>query len=229
MSEDVAKRHEEITQDVSKVVYNKTEKVKVASALPELSDDLVASINQYDISIEVQGQNIPMQLTREIKKDGSQWIIKDASTSAMGNSEDIIYLENMRAVKRLITQGGQTVEINYTKDNISLTMMGKTKDIPYEGAYLTNGAGYDFLVARLPLADGYESSFYTFDVMSQKLNTMNLAVMGKENNQWKVKISNAENDKELTTMLIDTDKKMATKIEQVVPAMGNAKITTILK
>ncbi len=229
MSDEVAKRLEEITQDVSKVVYTKTEKVEVASALPALSDDLVASTNQYDVAIEVQGQNIPMQLTREVKKEGKQWVIKDASTSAMGNSEDILYLENMTPVKRVITQGGQTIEINYSEKNIALTMMGKTKDLPFEGAYLTNGAGYDFLVARLPLAEGYQTSFYSLDVMSQKLNTMKLEVIGKENNQWKVNISNVENEKDLTTMLIDVDKKMANQMEQVLPAMGNAKVTTILK
>ncbi|QCX40624.1 S9 family peptidase [Aureibaculum algae] len=229
MSEDVEKRLGEITQDISKVVYKKLEKVAVAATLPALSDDLKASTNQYDVTIEVQGQNIPMQLTREVKKEGTQWVIKDASTSAIGNSEDVVYLENMTPVKRVITQGGQTFEINYTKDTISLTMMGKTKDMPVEGAYLTNGAGYDMLVARLPLADGYETSFYSLDVMSQKLNTMKLEVTGKENNQWKVVISNVENDKDSTTMLIDVDKKAASQIEQVVPAMGNAKITTKLK
>ncbi len=229
MSDEVAKRLEEITQDISKVVYNKTEKVEVASALPTFSDDLKVSTNQYDVTIEVQGQNIPMQVTREIKKEGTQWVIKDASKSAMGNSEDIVYLENMAAVKRVIKQGGQTVDINYAQDNISVTMMGKTKDIPVKGAYLTNGAGYDYLVARLPLSEGYKTSFYSLDVMSQKLKTMKLEVVGKENNQWIVNIANADNEKELTTMLIDADKKMASKIEQVVPAMGNAKVTTTLK
>ncbi|MET2986154.1 S9 family peptidase [Aureibaculum conchae] len=229
MTEEVAKRLKEITQDVSKVVYKKAEKVSVAKTLPELSDDLVASTNQYDVTVEVQGQKIPMQSTREIKKEGTQWVVKDASTSAMGNTEDVIYLENMAPVKRIIKQGGQTFEINYSNDKISLTMMGKTTEFPLDGAFLTNGAGYDLLVARLPLAEGYETSFYNLDMMSQKLKTMKLSVVGKENNKWKVNIYNVENEKELTTMLVNADKKMASKIEQVIPAMGNAKITTSLK
>ncbi|RPD94593.1 S9 family peptidase [Aureibaculum marinum] len=228
-SEDVVKRLGEITQDVSKVVYTKAEKVEVPLALPNLSDDLKAATTQYEVTIEVQGQNIPMQSTREVKKEGTQWIVKDASTSAMGNSEDVVYFENMKPVKRMITQGGQTVEVTYTKDKISLTMMGKTKEYTLDGAFLTNGAGYDYLVARLPLVEGYSTYFYSLDVMSQKLNTMKLTVKGKESNQWEVAIFNVENEKELTTMLIDTDKKAASKIEQVVPAMGNAKITTTLK
>jgi len=229
MSEEVSKRLVEITQDVSKVVYKKAEKVKIASSLPTLNNDLKEGTYTYDVKIEVQGQTIPMESTREIKKEGSQWVIKDASTSAMGNSEDIVYLENMSPVKRVINQNGQTIEVNYLKDMISLTMMGKTKELPLEGAHLTNGAGYDLLVARFPLSEKYQTSFYSLDVMTQKLKVMKLEVVGKENNQWKVKIYSAENEKELTTMIVDIDKKMASQIEQVVPSMGNAKISTSLK
>ncbi len=229
MTEEVEKRLAEITQDVSKVVYKKAEKVEIASELPSLSDDLTEGTLQYEVTVEVQGQKIPMQMTREIKKEGTQWIIKDVSASAMGNSEDIVYLENMTPIKRIINQGGQTIEVNYFSDKISVTMMGKTKEIPLDGAYLTNGAGFDLLIARLPLSEGYQTSFYSLDVMTQKIKTMKLEVLGKENNHWKLNIVNSENEKELTTMLIDADKKVASKLEQVVPAMGNAKITSILK
>ncbi len=229
MSEEVEKRLGEITQDVSKVVYKKAAKVEISSALPELSNDLKEAAYQYDVKIEVQGKSIPMQMSREVKKEGDKWTVKDASTSAMGNSEDVVYLENMVPVKRVINQGGQTIEVSYFSDKISLTMMGKTKELPLEGAHVTNGAGYDFLIARLPLAEGYQTSFYSLDVMSQKLKVMKLEVLGKEDGKWNVKIVNVENEKELTTMLIDVNKKMASQLEQVVPAMGNAKIMTTLK
>ena len=229
MSEDVAKRLKEITQDVSKVVYKKADAVKVASALPEFSNDLKEGTFEYDIKVAVQGQNIPMQATRTIKKEGSQWVISDASTSAMGNSEDMVYLENMVPVKRIVKQDGQTIEVNYTKDTVSVTMMGKTKDIALDGAQLTSGAGYDMLIARLPLAEDYQTSFYSLDIMTQKLKTIKLKVVAKEDKQWKVKMYNAENEKEETILMIDPAKKLATYLEQVVPAMGNAKITSTLK
>ena len=229
MSEEVAKRLAEITQDISKVVYKKAEKVEIAKALPTLKDDLKEGNYKYDVVIEVQGQKIPMEMTREVKKEGTQWLIKDASASPMGNSEDVVYLENMIPVKRLINQGGQTIEVNYASDKISITMMGKAKEIPLEGAHLTSGAGFDQLIARLPLSEGYQTSFYSLDVMAQKIKTMKLEVLAKENNQWKLKIYNVEDEKELTTMLINVENKMASQIEQIMPAMGNAKITTVLK
>ena len=229
MSEDVAKRLKEITQDVSKVVYKKAEKVNVPKALPTFSDDLKEGTFEYDIKIAVQGQNIPMQATRTIKKEGKQMIITDASTSAMGNSEEIVHLENMIPVKRIINQGGQTIEVMYAPEKVSVTMMGKTKDFLVDGALLTSGAGYDMLIARFPLAEGYTTSFYNIDVMTQKLKTMKLEVVGKEEGKWKVIIVNVENEKEETILMIDPVKKLATYLEQVVPAMGNAKITSTLK
>ena len=229
MSDDVAKRLKEITQDVSKVVYEKAKKVSVSKSLPTFSDDLKEGTFTYDIKIAVQGQDIPMQATRTIKKEGKQLIITDASTSVMGNSEDVVYLENMIPVKRIINQGGQTIEVVYAPEKVSVTMMGKTKDFPVDGALLTSGAGYDMLIARLPLAEGYTTSFYNLDVMTQKLKTMKLEVEGKEEGKWEVKIVNAENEKEETILMIDPEKKLATYLEQVVPAMGNAKITSTLK
>lgn len=227
--EDIAKRLKEITQDISKVVYNKPEEVKVISSLPSLKNNLKEGTYQYGINIEVQGQKIPMEMTRTIKKEGSQWIIKDESKSPMGNSEDIIYLENMKQIKRIIKQGPQTIELVISEDKISTTMMGKTKDTPIEGAFLMDGPGFDLLVSRFPLADGYTTSFFNFDIMTQKMKTMKLEVLGKKDNLWEVSIFNSENEKDKVIMFIDQTKEMATQQEQTVPAMGNAKVTTTLK
>jgi len=65
--------------------------------------------------------------------------------------------------------------------------------------------------------------------MTQKLKTMKLEVLGKEDGKWKVKVYNNENEKETATMWIDDNKKLATKMEMIIPAMGNAKLTSVLK
>jgi hypothetical protein len=147
----------------------------------------------------------------------------------MGNSEDIMYLENMKQVKRVIKQGGQSFEFNITDDNISGTMMGKKVESPIKGAFLMDGAGYDLMISRFPLAEGYKISFSNFDFMTQKIKTMKLEVIGKDNGQWNVKVYNNENEKENVIMWIDGEKKLATKMEMILPAMGNAKITSVLK
>lgn len=229
MPDDIAKRLKELTQDVSKVVYKKPEKVDLSNVLPDFSDDLKEGAFNYGLEIEVQGRKIPMDMTRTIKKVGNQWEISDISKSPMGNSEDIMYLENMKQVKRVIKQGPQSFEFIITDDKVSGMMMGKKIESPIKGAFLMDGAGYDLLIARFPLAEGYKTSFSNFDFMTQKMKTMKLEVLGKENGQWKVKVYNNENEKEQVIMWIDSAKKLATKMEAILPAMGNAKFTSILK
>ncbi len=128
MPKEVAERLAEITQDISKVVHEKVKEVSIPTSFPILNDDLKEGRFEYEVIISVQGRNIPMQMTRNIKKEGTQWVIKDASISPMGNSEDILYLENMIPVKRVITQAGQTIKINYAADNIPVNMMEKKTD-----------------------------------------------------------------------------------------------------
>ena len=229
MSDEVAKSLKLITQDVTKVDYKKAGAFTIAENLPTLSPDIKEGTFNYDVNIEVQGQKIPMQLTRTIKQDAKQLVITDATTSAMGNAKDILFLENMNPVKRLMTQNGQTIEMVFAESKVSLTMMGNTKDIAFDGAMLTNGAGYDMLIARLPLAKGYTITFNTIDVMMQKAKTIKLEVLGKEAGKWEVRINDVANEKDETILLIDADKKMASKTTQIVPAMGNAKVTTVLK
>ena len=147
----------------------------------------------------------------------------------MGEGKDVVYLENMKAVKRTVVQGPGTIEFEYSDKNISVLMMGKKTETPIEGAFLSDGGGFDLSIARLPLADNYEISFYMFDAMTMKLKTMKLKVLGKEDSLWKVNIQNVEDEKETQTLWICPEKEMAVKHEITVPAMGNAKITITLK
>lgn len=229
MPEDVAKRLKEITQDVSKVVYKKAEAVTVAKALPTLADDLKEGTYTYNMEIAAQGQTFSMEMTRTVKKEGNQWVITDVASSPMGESKDAMYLENMNVVKRAISQAGQLIEMQFEPTMIKTSMMGKTTETPIEGALLPDGAGLDMLIARFPLTDNYAESFQTFDLMTQKFKTMKLQSMGKEGEWMKVRLYNTENEKEEVIYYIDAAKKMAVKIEQIAPMMGNAKITTTLK
>jgi len=170
-----------------------------------------------------------MKMTREIKNEGDMWIITDASTSPMGNSSDIVYLKGMKQVKRIVSQGGQTVEMIISDNKISTTMMGKTTDNDISGAFLSDGAGLDLLIARLPLTKDYTLVYTTYDFMTQKMKTMKLNVLGKEGDLWKIKILNNANEKDSAVLLVDQEKGMATSLEQVLPAMGNAKLTATLQ
>jgi len=229
MTDDIAKRLKEMTQDISKVVYKKAEKITVAPGLPTLKNTLKVGNYNYDLKVEVQGQIIPMKMTREIKNEGDMWIITDASSSPMGNTSDTVYLKGMKQVKRIMSQGGQTIEMVISDNKISTSMMGKTTENDTSGAFLTDGAGLDLLIARLPLTKDYTLVYNTFDLMTQKMKTMKLEVLSEEEGIWKIRILNNANENDSTVLLIDQGKGMATSLEQVLPAMGNAKLTATLQ
>lgn len=233
MPDDVAKRLKELTVDINTVTYTPAEKVKTASVLPKISNDLKAGTTNYEVVLEVQGQTIPMGMTRTISKSGANWIVKDEASGAMGNSADEIeFTASFEPVKRNIEQMGMQIPIVFEKEKVSMSAMGQTIDIPMDGAYLSDGAGYDLLIAGLPLKDGYTLSYLVPDAMTAKSKQVNLKVNGTEKvndaDCFKVEIISVENPSDKITMWINPKTKSAEKMVQIIPAAGNA-IMTITK
>jgi hypothetical protein len=110
--------------------------------------------------------------------------------------------------------------------------MGNVIEMFMEGAYIVDGAGYDYIIAGLPLKEGYTLSYQVPDMISAKTKQINLRVVGQEKigeiQTWKVEMVNAENEAEIVTMWIDPNAKESIKTVQVLPAMGNG-VMTILK
>lgn len=233
MPDDVAKRLKELTVDINTVTYTPAEKVETASVLPKISNDLKPGTTNYGVVLEVQGQTIPMGMTRTISKSGANWIVKDEASGAMGNSTDEIeFTASFEPVKRNIEQMGMKIPLVFAKDKVSMTAMGQTMDISMSGAYLSDGAGYDLLIAGLPLKDGYTLTYFVPDAMTAKAKQVNLKVNGTENingaDCFVVEIVSADNPSDKTTMWINPKTKSAEKMVQMIPAAGNA-IMTITK
>lgn len=233
MPDDVAKRLKELTVDINTVTYTPAEKVETASVLPKISNDLKAGTTNYGIVLEVQGQTLPMEMTRTISKSGANWIVKDEASGAMGNSADEIeFTASFEPVKRNIEQMGMQIPIVFEKEKVSMSAMGQTIDIPMDGAYLSDGAGYDLLIAGLPLRDGYTLSYLVPDAMTAKSKQVNLKVNGTEKvndaDCFKVEIVSVDNPSDKTTMWINPKTKSAEKMVLIIPAAGNA-IMTITK
>jgi len=234
MPQDVADRLKEITVDINTVTYTPAEKMEAVSVLPKISNELKEGTTNYGILLEVQGQSIEMEMTRTISKSENNWLIKDSSSGAMGNSVDEIeFTPEFMPVKRDIEQMGMQIPIKFEKNKVSMNAMGQNIEIPMEGAYLSDGAGYDLLIAGLPLEDGYELSFLVPDVMTAKSKQVSLKVNGTEkiNNAdcFKVEIVSVENPADKTTMWINPKTKSAEKMVQIIPAAGNATMTITKK
>ena len=231
MPEDVKKRLGEITQDVSKVVYEAPKPITVDAKLPAIKNNIYTPINYiYTIKIDINGQKITMTQERSIKKEGDNFVFTDNSKSMMGESSDVVYLnEDLQFVKRMIQQAGQNIVLTKEGDELEVNMMGKSIVHKAKGTYLSEGSGFDMVIAGLPLKENYTMSYQTFDIMTQKMKTKSLKVVRKEDGNWLVEITEAGGGNAVQKLWIDSVKKLAVKTESVIPEMGNAKVTTTLE
>jgi dipeptidyl aminopeptidase/acylaminoacyl peptidase len=230
MPENVARRLKELTVDISKVTYEPAKSAKSAAILPKLIHNLKAQKLNYNVVIEVQGQTIPMTMSRTIAQNGSNWTVKDIASGAMGEMVDEAEFTNdLAIISRKIQQMGQNITTSYSKDKMSMDMKGTKMEVPFSGVYLSDGAGFDSVIAGLPLKKDYQLVFEIPDMTTMKAKMVTLKVLGNEmvntNDCLKVEIKANENANDSTTFWINPTTKMAEKMTQVIPAMGNAKMT----
>lgn len=231
MPEEVEKRLAEITQDVSKVTYEAPKPLTVDAKLPKIDNAIEIPANyQYKTSISINGQEIAMTQERSIRKEGDMFIFTDNSKSMMGESNDVVYFnKELHFVKRMIQQGGQTIMLSKEDDELDVNMADTSVSHKAKGAYISEGSGFDMVVAGLPLKEKYSLSYLTFDMMTQKMQTKLLKVVGKEEGNWLVEITEADGGSAVQKLWIDPVRKLAVKTESIIPAMGNAKVTTTLE
>lgn len=235
MPEDVAKRLKEITVDINTVKLAEKVDAKIPSALPPLSGDFAEGVYNYAVNIEVGGQNIKMDMTRTVKKNGNNWVVAETSKSMLGEMSDTaVFSKDQLAFKtRTVVQGPANISFTNAGNEIKINAMGKDLSAAIDGAYLTEGAGADMIIARMPLKEGFTTSFYSVDAATMKPKKWILKVVGKEklngNDVWKVTQTNADDAKEKVELWIDPAKKMAAKTQAIAPAMNNAVITAELK
>ncbi len=234
MPEDVKKRLAELQVDIKTVTYTPKVAVTTVAALPEINNTFKPGTSKYDAKLEVQGQTIPMEMTREIFQNGDNYIVSDKATSAMGDMKDeITYNSTFQPISRKVEQMGQVVLMNYTAGKIQVEMQGKKLDLDVKGAILNDGPGMDIIVAGLPLEEGYSVIAEMPDMTTMKAKQVKLTVVGTEKindvNHTKVEITAIDNPADKITLWINPNTGDATKMVQVVPAMGNAIITTTKK
>ena len=234
MPEDVAKRLKELTIDINSVKLAEKIDAKVPSTLPELAGAFTEGVYNYVVNFAMGGQNMKMDMTRTIKKDGNNWTVSDVAKSVMGEMSDVaIFNDKLDFVKRTVVQGPANITFTKAGNEMKINAMGKELASKIDGAYISEGAGADLIMARMPLKEGYTTSFYSADGTSLKTKKWILKVEGKEKingvENWKITETNADDPKEINTIWIDPTKKMASKVMAVVPSMNNAVMTAELK
>lgn len=234
MPTDVKETLEKLKVDVKTVKYEAKQAVSVAKSFPAINNNIKEGSTEYDVALEVQGQKIPMSMTRTISMKDGNYVIKDVSTGAMGEmTDEVVMTKSFACVARNMSQMGQTIPMTFADNKASIDMMGQKMEIPFEGAYMNDGPGSDYIIGGLPLKEGYTLHFEVPDIMTMKAKKVTLTVKGKEDMNGvayqKVEVVNQDNALDITTYWIHPDTKAADKMVQVIPAYQNAVMTITKK
>jgi dipeptidyl aminopeptidase/acylaminoacyl peptidase len=236
MTPAITARMAELTVDPKTVVLAK--KVEVGSSAPKPATALVPGIATYKASLSVQGQTIPMDITRTVKDTAGSWQVTESTVMGpMGTITDVATIDkgSLELRNRVIHQGPAVVEVKFADNKASgkLTMNGQDRPIAADlgGSLFADGAGANDVVATLPLADGYNTTFRNFDIMGQKVKLRQLKVTGSEKvtvaagnfDAWKVEITPADGGTgESTTLWVDKASRQVVKMSSVIPEMNGA-------
>ena len=241
MTAEVGQRLKEISVDVKTVTLPKMMS-STSSELPKPAVDLRPGTHNYKASIALGGQSVPLTAKTDIKEENGAWVVSETVTTPQGDVVDISTIEkgSLLLKRRSIKQGPMSIEMNVAPNKLSgtTTMNGQPKPIDADpgGVLFADGAGAFEVIASLPLADGYSSSFRNFDVMKQKPQIKQLKVLGSESvtvpagtfDAYKVEIQSADNEAEKQTVWIDKTSRKVLKIEAVIPSLNGAVLTSEL-
>lgn len=240
MTPEVSQRLKEITVDVKTV--EKPKRVSAASVgVPKPAVALAAGASAYSVKVEVGGRSMEMALQQEIHEEAGNWVATESIKTPGGEVIDRSILEkgSLVLLKRSIRQGGITIEIE-VKDGkaVGEVKMGAQPtpiSVDLGGALFADGAGSNSVIATLPLAEGYATSFRNLDVQSQKVKVMELKVVGSEQvtvpagafDTYKLELVSPEDNAKSSLWISKPDRKVI-KTSAVLPRMNGAVMTSEL-
>ena len=111
-----------------------------------------------------------------VKEDGGSWVATEVAKTPMGDVTDQTTIEKGTLVvkKRSIKQGPMAIDLSFDNNKATGTMargdQSKPVDADLGGALFADGAGTHEVMATLPLAEGYETTFRNFDLQTQKVD-----------------------------------------------------------
>jgi hypothetical protein len=142
----------------------------------------------YNYVARIMTGTVPVDIAiiTEIKADQDGWIAGDSASTLGGNVIDRTLLDKttLAVRKRQIVQGPITIELTMQDGKVTgqAIVNGQIQSINVDagGELYADGAGAQQVIATLPLAEGYTTSFRNLDVRTLKVRVMELRVVGSE-------------------------------------------------
>ncbi len=231
-------RLKEITVDPKTVVLAKTVDAATVGA-PKPASDLQTGAWHYAVKIEMGGQQMALKLTSTISDGGASWTAVNQMETPGGTATDTATIEKgtLILLKRNIAQGPMSIDLDFTGGKAAgkMSMGGQDKPISADlgGSLFADGPGGDQVIATLPLAEGYTTTFRNFDAMAQKAKLQQLKVAGSESvtvpagkfDAFRVEITSADGGADKKTIWVAKDSRKVVKVSAVIAAMGGATMT----
>jgi dipeptidyl aminopeptidase/acylaminoacyl peptidase len=241
MTAETATRLKEITVDPKSVVLAKTVDAGTVG-LPKVAAPPVAGTYKYAVKLQMGAQSMNLTISTELKPAGEGWQITDTTTTPMGEAVDSVVLDNtLSLVKRTVKQGPMAInlEVKGPKLTGSMNMGGQEKPVDVEtgGPLFAEGAGSGNVLALLPLADGYTTTYRNFDMQKMKPKLLQLKVAGTESvtvpagtfDTYKVQVTSADGGNDNITLWVAKDARKPVKLQAVMAQMGGATMTAELQ
>jgi len=234
-------RLKEITVDPKTVVLAK--KVDAAEVgTPKPAVDLQPGVWHYSVTLEMGGQQMNLKLTSTITDSGTSWTaLNEVETPGGTMTETAILAKNTLIVlKGKMNQGPASIDLDFTSGKAVGKMSMNGQDMPISvdlgGPLFADGAGKGQVIATLPLAEGFSTSFRNFDAITQKVKLQQLKVIGTESvtvpagkfDAYRVEVSSADGGTDKTTLWVAKDSRKVVKSSSALASMGGAVMTVEL-
>lgn len=241
MPTEVTTRLGEITVDPKTVTLVKKVDSSAVGA-PQPATALRPGSYKFQAKVEAGGQTIALDIKTEIKEEDGAWVVTDTTTTPMGEMTDRAVLDKgaLTLRRRTVKQGPTDVQIEI-KDNKAtgkMNMNGQERPINVDvgGPLFADAAGAPYVIASLPMKEGYTATYRNFDLQRLKVKLLRLQVAGSENvtvpagtfDTYKVEITSAEGGPEKMTLWVSKDAHKPVKLSAILAQMGGALLTAEL-
>jgi len=205
-------------------------------AVPKLAVDLRAGTYKFQVKFDNGGQQQTMNLSTTIREDNGAWTVTDVLDTPNGQVTDKSTLEKGSLIlrKRSLAQGSVTVDLDFSGNKAAggLSINGVQQPIAADlgGPLFADSAGWEEVIACLPLAEGYVTSFRNFDLQKRRPKLMQLKVAGVERvavpagtfDAFKVDLTPTDGGPEKSTVWIAIGSRKPVKAFAVLGSMGRA-------
>ena len=212
-------------------------KTDMANApLPKLAVDLRPAMYKFQVKFDNGGQQQSMTLSTTIEAGNGDWTVIDVVDAPNGQTTDVSTLEKGSLIlkNRSLRQGPVSVNLDFSgnKAEGNLIINGVQQPVTADlgGPLFADSAGWEEVIACLPLAVGYTTSFRNFDLQKHRPKLMQLKVTGVESvtvpagtfKSFRVELTPADGGPEKSTVWIANDSRTPVKVFAVLGSAGRA-------